>query len=43
MSNANFESITLERILGKDNLTKSFKKVVGNKGSAGVDNMEPKE
>lgn len=43
MSNANFESITLERILGKDNLTKSFKKVVGNKGSAGVDNMEPKD
>lgn len=43
MSNANFESITLERILDKDNLTKSFKKVVGNKGSAGVDNMEPKD
>lgn len=43
MSNANFESITLERILGKDNLTKSFKKVVGNKGSAGVDNMEQKD
>ena len=43
VSNANFESITLERILGKDNLTKSFKKVVGNKGAAGVDNMEPKD
>lgn len=43
VSNANFESITLERILDKDNLTKSFKKVVGNKGAAGVDNMEPKD
>lgn len=43
MSNANFESITLERILGKGILTKAFKKVVGNKGSAGVDNMEPKD
>ncbi len=29
----------LEKILSRDNLTKAFKRVVGNKGSAGIDGM----
>jgi len=40
MSNINFESITLERIVAKGNLNKAYKKVIKNKGSAGVDGME---
>ena len=36
----NFEQITLERIVDKDNLKEAFKKVVSNKGGAGVDDME---
>ena len=40
MSNINFESITLERIVAKGNLNKAFKKVINNRGSAGVDGME---
>ena len=40
MSNTNFEPITLERILSPVNLRKAFKKVVSNKGSAGIDGME---
>ena len=40
MSNINFESITLERIVGKGNLNKAYKKVINNRGSAGVDGME---
>ena len=40
MSNINFESITLERIVAKGNLNKAYKKVINNKGSAGVDGME---
>ena len=40
MSNINFESITLERIVGKSNLNKAYKKVINNRGSAGVDGME---
>ncbi len=40
MSSTNFKPITLERILSQENLNKAFKKVVRNKGSAGVDGME---
>ena len=36
----NFEQITLERIVDKDNFKEAFKKVVSNKGGAGVDDME---
>ena len=43
MSNINFESITLERIVAKGNLNKAYKKVINNKGSAGVDGMETRE
>ena len=43
MSNTNFEPITLERILSPVNLRKAFKKVVSNKGSAGIDGMETYE
>ena len=40
MSSINFESITLERIVDRENLNKAYKKVISNKGSAGVDDME---
>ena len=40
MSSMNFEQITLERIVDKDNFKEAFKKVVSNKGGAGVDDME---
>ena len=40
MSSMNIEPITFERILDRDNLKKAYKKVVANKGSAGVDDME---
>ena len=43
MSNANNEPVTLERILDVDNLKKAFKRVVANKGTAGVDGMEVSE
>lgn len=43
MSNTNFEPITLTRILSPVNLRKAFKKVVSNKGSAGIDGMETYE
>ncbi len=43
MSNINFESITLERIVGKGNLNKAYKKVINNRGSAGVDGMETRD
>lgn len=36
----NFEQITLERIVDKDNFNEAFDKVVSNKGGAGVDDME---
>ena len=29
----------LEKILSRDNLTRAFERVVGNKGSAGIDGM----
>ena len=40
MSSINFESITLERIVDRENLNKAYKKIISNKGSAGVDDME---
>jgi RNA-directed DNA polymerase len=40
MSSINFESITLERIVDRENLNKAYKKGIRNKGSAGVDDME---
>lgn len=40
MSSMNFEQITLERIVDRDNFNKAFDKVVSNKGGAGVDDME---
>src|SRR5574344_324669 len=43
MSNTNIEPITLERILDKGNLRNAFKKVINNKGSAGVDEMETRD
>jgi RNA-directed DNA polymerase len=43
MSNIEQEPITLERILMRGNLNKACKKVVGNKGSAGVDDMSVEE
>jgi len=43
MSSINFESITLERIVDRENLNKAYKKVISNKGSAGVDDMETLE
>ena len=43
MSNINFESITLERIVAKGNLNKAYKKVINNRGSAGVDGMETRD
>lgn len=40
MSSINFEPITLERIVARGNMNKAFKKVVSNKGGAGVDDMQ---
>lgn len=40
MSSINFEPITLERIVARGNMNKAFKKVVSNKGGAGVDDMK---
>lgn len=40
MSSMNFEQITLERIVDKDNFNEVFDKVVSNKGGAGVDDMK---
>lgn len=40
MSSINFEQITLERIVERDNLRNAYKKVISNKGGAGVDDME---
>lgn len=40
MSSINFEQITLERIVARGNMNKAFKKVVSNKGGAGVDDMK---
>ena len=33
----------LERILSKENMSKAYQRVVGNKGSAGVDSMQVKD
>ena len=43
MSSINFEQITLERIVERDNLRNAYKKVISNKGGAGVDDMETYE
>ena len=40
MSSINFEPITLERILERKNLAEALRKVVSNKGGAGVDGMK---
>ena len=40
MSSINFEPITLERIVARGNLNRAFKKVLSNKGGAGVDGMQ---
>jgi RNA-directed DNA polymerase len=40
MCNINFESITLERIVTTDNHNKAYKKVLNNRDSAGVDDMD---
>ena len=43
MSSMNFGQITLERIVERDNLRNAYKKVISNKGGAGVDDMETYE
>lgn len=43
MSSADMEPITLERILGKENLQEAYKSVVSNRGASGTDGMETDE
>ena len=43
MSNVDMELITLERILGKENLQAAFESVVANRGASGTDGMATNE
>ena len=43
MSNVDMEPITLERILGRENLQAAYESVVANRGASGTDGMETDE
>ena len=43
MSSVDMEPITLERILGKENLQEAYESVVSNRGASGTDGMETDE